>query len=66
MIFPWLLKNVILHDMFADYSSVTTSAKPVPEIEQHMADDADKVSKWCSNNRMAANTTKTKVMLIIT
>ncbi len=52
--------------MFADYSSVTTSAKPVPEIEQHMADDADKVSKWCSNNRMAANTTKTKVMPIIT
>ncbi len=53
-------------DMYADDSSVTTSARTAPEIEQHLAKDADKVSKLCSDNRMAATTTKTKVMLITT
>ncbi len=33
-------------DLYADDSSVTTSARAVPEIEQHLVEDADKVSKW--------------------
>ncbi len=52
--------------MYADDSPVITSARTIPEIEQHLAEDADKVLKWCSDNHMAANTTKTKVMLITT
>ncbi len=53
-------------DMYADDSSVTTSARTVLEIEQHLVEDADKVSTWSSENHMAVNTTKTKVMLITT
>ncbi len=52
-------------DMYADDLSVTTSARTVPKIEQHLVEDADKVS-WCSDNHMATNTTKTKLMLITT
>ncbi len=39
------------------------SARTVSEIEQHLVKDADKVSKWYSDNQMAADTIKTKVML---
>ncbi len=53
-------------DMYADDSSATTSARTVLEIQQHLVKDADKVSKWCSDNHMATNPTKTKVMLITT
>ncbi len=31
--------------MYADNSAVTTSARTVPEIEQHLVEDTDKVSK---------------------
>ncbi len=49
MLFPWVLKKVILTDNL----SVTTSTRTVSEIEQHLVEDADKVSKWCSDKRMA-------------
>ncbi len=53
-------------DMYADDSSVTTATKTVSEIEQNLTDDAGKVSQWYTDNHMAANTTKTKVMFIMT
>ncbi len=31
-----------------------------------MTDNAGKVSQWCTDNHMAANTTETQVMLITT
>ncbi len=37
-----------------------------PELDQMFATDADKVSDCCSENRMTANATKTKVMSIRT
>ncbi len=45
-------------DMYTDDSSVTTSARTVPELEQHLVEDIDKVSKWCSDNHIAANKLK--------
>ncbi len=53
-------------DMYSDDSFVTNAAKTVPEIGRNLTNDAGKVSQWCTDNHMAANTTKTKIMLITT
>jgi retron-type reverse transcriptase len=53
-------------DMYADDSTLTAQAQSVPELEQKLTVDADIVSEWCADNHMAANATKTKVMLITT
>ncbi len=50
--------------MCADDSSYHTSKngsrikKTLPELEQNLEADADKVSDWCTHNRMNANATK--------
>ncbi len=53
-------------DMYAIDSTLTAQAKTTPELEQKLSSDAAKVSTWCQENHMAANTTKTKVMLVTT
>ncbi len=53
-------------DMYADDSTLTAQAKTTPELEEKLSSDAAKVSTWCQENHMAANTTKTKVMLVTT
>ncbi len=53
-------------DMYADDSTLTAQANTTPELEEKLPYDAAKVSTWCQENHMAANTTKTKVMLVTT
>ena len=53
-------------DMYADDSTITAQAKTVPKIEQSLNKDANIITQWCSENKMAAHATKTKVMLITT
>ncbi len=53
-----------LQDMYADVSTLTAQAKTTPELEEKLSSDAAKVSTWCQENHMAANTTNTKVMLV--
>ncbi len=50
-------------DMYADDSTLHTAAKTLDELELILNND---VSKWCKQNRMVANTEKTKCMLITT
>ncbi len=52
--------------MYTDDSSLTTQIKTVLELVQMLAADAHKVSDWCTENKMAANATKMKVMFITT
>ncbi len=47
-------------DMYADDSTLTAQAKSIPELEDKLSSNAAKVSTWCQENHMAANTTKTK------
>ncbi len=53
-------------DMSADDSTLTAQAKITPQLEEKLSSDAAKVSTWCQENHIAANTTKTKVMLVTT
>ncbi len=50
-------------DMYADDSTLIAQANATPELEETLSSDAAKGSTWCQKNHMAANTTKTKVML---
>ncbi len=50
-------------DMYADDSTLTAQAKTTYELGEKLSSDAAKVSTCCQENHMAANTTKTKVML---
>ncbi len=52
-------------DMYADDLTLTAQAKTTPELEEKLSSDAAKVSTWCQGH-MAANSTKTKVMLVTT
>ncbi len=53
-------------DMHADDSTLTAQAKTTPQLEERLSSDAAKVSTWCEENHMSANTTKTKVILVTT
>ncbi len=53
-------------DMYADDSTLIAQAKTTPELEEKLSSDATKVSTWFQENRMAANTTKTKIMFYTT
>ena len=53
-------------DMYADDSSITTTATSVPELNDELNKDLINISTWCKDNRMAANSSKTKSMLITT
>ncbi len=53
-------------EMYADDSTLTAQAKTTPELEDKLSSDAAKLSTWCQENHMAANTTKTKVMFFTT
>ncbi len=52
--------------MYADDSTLHTAAKTLDELELILNNDVECVSKWCKQNRMVANTDKTKCMLITT
>ncbi len=53
-------------EMHADDSTLTAQAKTTPELDETLSSNAAKVSTWFQENHMAANTTKTKVMLVTT
>ncbi len=53
-------------DMYADDSTLDTTAKILDELELILNNDVECVSKWCKQNRMVANTYKTKFMVITT
>ncbi len=53
-------------DMYADYSTLHAAAKTLDELELILNNDVECFSKWCKQNRMVANTDKTKCMLITT
>ncbi len=51
-------------DMYAGDSTVTSTAKTTEEINGYL--NTKEITKWCVENRMSANATKTKSMLITT
>ncbi len=53
-------------DMYADDSTLHPAAKTLDELELILNNDVKCVSKWCKQNRIVANTDKTKCMLITT
>ncbi len=53
-------------DMYADDSSVTSTATTVKDLEKYLNEDMTSVSEWCTDNHMLANASKTKAMLITT
>jgi hypothetical protein len=52
--------------MYADDSSVTSSAHTVQELNEKLNSDLNNIAAWCDTNRMATNSSKTKSMLITT
>ena len=53
-------------DMYRDYSTVGASGKTVRDIENKLNSEISEVTKWCSQNKMVINTSKTESMLITT
>ncbi len=52
--------------MYADDSSVTSTATTVKDLEKKLNEDMSSVSEWCTNNHMLANASKTKTILTTT
>ena len=55
-----------LVSMHADDSTISTSGKTIPLIEENLNSDLEHVSNWYDENKMAINIDKTMVMLITT
>ena len=49
-------------DMYADDSTVGASGKTVRDVEDKLNGEMAAVTKWCSQNKMVINTSKTKSM----
>ena len=47
-------------DIYADDSTITTSAKTVNQLNENLNEVMDKVSNWCNATKMMPNTDKTK------
>ena len=54
---PLCVKSDI--DMYADDSSITSTATCVTELNAKLNDDLRNISTWCKENRMAATSSKT-------
>ncbi len=52
--------------MYADDSTASTMADTTEQLNNNLNTDAENINNWCNDNRMAANTTKTKAALITT
>ncbi len=52
-------------NMYANDSTVTSTTKRTEENNSYLNTDMKEITKWCLENRMSANATKTKSMLII-
>ena len=53
-------------ELYADDTTITAQGKSLNEVEFKLQEGANKVSRWCRENRMAINCIKTKVMLMST
>ncbi len=53
-------------DMYADDSTVTSTGKTTEEINGYLNTDMREITKWCVEDCMSTNPTKTKSMLITT
>ncbi len=53
-------------DMYADDSTLGTSAKTLTMIEQKLSSNTATIEKWCDTNKMAINADKTKCMIFTT
>ena len=53
-------------EMFADDTSMHTSAKTTVELESKLNSDLEHVNNWCLHNKMCPNTEKSKCMLVTT
>ena len=62
---PLAVKNSEI-DMYADDSTATSTADTTDQLNNNLNADAENINNWCEDNRMAANTTKTKAALITT
>ena len=53
-------------ELYADDATITAQGKSLNEVQFKLQEGANKVSRWCKENRMAINCIKTKVMLMST
>ena len=53
-------------ELYADDTTITAKGESLNEVEFKLQEGANKVSRWCGENRMAINCIKTKVMLMST
>ena len=53
-------------DMYADDSTIHTSARTVEELNNKLTEDMTNVQAWCTNNNLVLNDGKTKAMMITT
>ncbi len=50
--------------MYADDSTATAAVKTTHELNVHLNQYTTEINTWCIDNHMAANTSKTKVILV--
>jgi hypothetical protein len=51
-------------DMYADDSTLHTSSSNINEIQSRLQNDIGNIDKWCKNNNMALNPSKSTCMLL--
>ena len=60
---PLEIKKYII-DKFADDTTMSKSGSSIKKVTEDLNEDIRNAVMWCSNNKMAINTTKTKAMFI--
>ena len=61
---PLEVKKCII-DKFADDTTMSKSSCSVKKVTEHLNEDIKNAVKWCNNNKMAIDTSKTKAMFIM-
>jgi len=59
-----LVLSECIADIFADDSTISAHNKSIDQVASILSNELQRVNKWCENNHMAINISKTKLMYV--
>ena len=57
-----LVLSECIADIFADDSTISAHNKNIDQVASTLSNELQEVNKWCVNNHMAINISKTKLV----
>ena len=56
--------KIALHALFADDFTISAHNKTIDQVASTLSNELQQVNKWCENNHMAINISKTEFMCV--